>query len=202
MLYSLVTSTPPSPTNMIDIHTLTIFSLDNSPCVNHCVLSLFNLLFLQKARVPSLGYASDDLFQLSSGYTNVDFAVDENGLWIIYPITRPGSVGKLTVSKLDPETLEIITTITTDHNFASTANAFIVCGVLYTTKGPHSRPSRVDFAFDLFREVVLEDISMNIQNRHRKTVMLSYNPRDRVLYGWDKGKLLTYDVAIKEYTDD
>nr|XP_054754651.1 uncharacterized protein LOC129260725 [Lytechinus pictus] len=172
----------------------------NTGCIIRYNLSSGSII--KRVPITSLGYQDNDLFQLSSGYTNVDFAVDENGLWIIYPLTRPGSIGKLAVSKLDPDSLEIITTITTDHNFQSTANAFIICGVLYTTKGPHSRPSRVDFAFDLLREVVLEDISMNIENRHRRTVMLSYNPRDRLLYGWDKGRLLTYHVTIKKYTDD
>ncbi|XP_071499278.1 uncharacterized protein [Diadema antillarum] len=160
--------------------------------------NLFNGVVATRRVIPNLGYHLEGPFQMSSGHTNVDFSVDQNGLWAVYPLARGGQVGKLAVSKLDPDTLQIITTVTTDHNFQSTANAFIICGVLYTSKGPNSRPSKIDFAYDLLREVELQNTGLVVANRYRKTVMLSYNPRDGLLYGWDKGRMVTFQLHFNE----
>ena len=45
--------------------------------------------------------------------TDIDLAVDEKGLWAIYATEENN--GKIVVSRLDPESLEIIETYQTDY---------------------------------------------------------------------------------------
>ncbi|XP_078659246.1 uncharacterized protein LOC144904280 isoform X3 [Branchiostoma floridae x Branchiostoma belcheri] len=126
--------------------------------------------------------------------TDIDFAVDEKGLWVIYATPQNG--GRIVVSRLDPEDLSIIQTWNTTYTKRNAANAFMICGVLYTVV----RQRGVDYSFNtttgeegtpgLPFPTVTSDI------RH-----LSYNPRERRLYAWRAGHQVTYDLEISGLPD-
>ena len=57
-------------------------------------------------------------------------------------------------------------------------------------------------AFDLYRELVLK-IDLPFTNPFSDTVMVSYNPRTKELFTWDKGNQLIYpikQIALPEET--
>ncbi len=133
----------------------------------------------------------------STQYNYFDLAVDENGLWAIYG--EEGKPGVLLVSKLDPNKLEIEKTwnITVDHQLYG--NGFVTCGVLYLVKNTRVKNTVIDFAYDLYtKERLTFDNSMGLQftNPFQMNNMVSYNPQEKKIYGWDRGNQLTYPLLM------
>ncbi|KAK2859933.1 hypothetical protein Q7C36_004099 [Tachysurus vachellii] len=59
------------------------------------------------------------------GYTDIDLAVDEKGLWAIYSTEK--ARGAIIISQLDPEHLRVIRSWETNIQKNKVANAFMVC---------------------------------------------------------------------------
>ena len=143
----------------------------------------------------------DNTFPYSSGaYTDIDLAIDEQGLWAIYS-TRADD-GRMVVTKLNTDDLTMERTWLTAFNKTEAANAFMVCGRLYTTVYRRGHPIQVGYIFDTHtgREVPVTSgqIAFSDKNPDMQT-SLDYNPTDRRLYAWNlsqdwDGLLVSYDV--------
>lgn len=60
---------------------------------------------------------------------------------------------------------------------------FIVCGVLYAVDSVSDRSTKIRFALDLYKKVLL-DVNLQFSNPFRKTTMLSYNHRTKVCFNF------------------
>ncbi|XP_056636395.1 uncharacterized protein LOC130444995 isoform X1 [Diorhabda sublineata] len=127
-------------------------------------------------------------------YNTVDFNVDDNGLWIIFAV--PGS-NNTAIMKVNTETMkaQYIWNISLEHQ--KVGEMFIVCGVLYAVDSVTDRNTKIRFAFDLYKNNLL-DVNLAFTNPFRKTTMLGYNARNQELYSWDKGNQLTYPVRYHD----
>lgn len=67
--------------------------------------------------------------------------------------------------------------ISLDHR--KVGEMFIVCGVLYAVDSVSDRSTKIRFALDLYKKVLL-DVNLQFSNPFRKTTMLSYNHRTKV----------------------
>lgn len=129
------------------------------------------------------------LFHNSKTYFK--FAVDENGLWVIFA----SDTGDNTiVAKLNPDTFSVESAINTHYPTTKAGNAFIVCGVLYFTDG---KDRRVTYAFDLMNESPL-DASFDLRPASGILSMLSYYPNKKLLYMWDNGSVKTCKVKLRK----
>ncbi|XP_050294550.1 uncharacterized protein LOC126734833 isoform X2 [Anthonomus grandis grandis] len=129
--------------------------------------------------------------KLYSGQHNyVDFCVDENGLWLIFAVedSNNTAVMKVDIDKMSPQ---YTWNISIEHQ--KVGEMFIVCGVLYAVDSVTERNTKIRFAFDLYKNVLL-DVNLQFSNPFRKTTMLSYNHKTKELYSWDRGNQLTYPV--------
>ncbi|XP_078575456.1 uncharacterized protein LOC144861427 [Branchiostoma floridae x Branchiostoma japonicum] len=129
------------------------------------------------------------------GATLVDFAVDEKGLWAIYAAQE--NYGKLVVSKMDPDDLSFTQTWTTNQLKTDAGNAFMICGVLYTTRSG-IKEDIISYAFDTETG---KSNSLNIPfiSKYGATSMVDYNPKDKKIYAWDNGNLVTYNVTLETF---
>ncbi|XP_032995584.1 adhesion G protein-coupled receptor L1 isoform X3 [Lacerta agilis] len=133
------------------------------------------------------------------GKTDIDLAVDENGLWVIY--ATEGNNGRLVVSQLNPYTLRFEGTWETGYDKRSASNAFMVCGVLYVVRTVYvdddseAAGNRVDYAFNtnMNRE---EPISLTFPNPYQFISSIDYNPRDNQLYVWNNYFVLRYSLEF------
>ncbi len=133
------------------------------------------------------------LYGLAHNY--VDFAVDENGLWVIYQYQ---DVPWLGVAKLDFANLTIVATWNiTVANVTKVANTFIMCGVLYGLGNGSARDSFISFGYDLYDD---RQILVNVTwfNPYHGNTMLDYNPIDRRIYFYDSGSLLSVNVRVNQ----
>uniref|UniRef100_A0A0K0FDJ8 Gliomedin (inferred by orthology to a human protein) n=1 Tax=Strongyloides venezuelensis TaxID=75913 RepID=A0A0K0FDJ8_STRVS len=129
----------------------------------------------------------------------VDFAVDENGIWMIY--MKPESTS-LFINKIETDFYVVQTWEINDINATEIADAFIMCGILYTLESGEERDTRINFGYNLFTNEIL-DIDVSWYNPYRKLSMLHYNPVDGRLYFFDSKKLLSVNVRIStEINDD
>uniref|UniRef100_A0A0N5C384 Olfactomedin-like domain-containing protein n=1 Tax=Strongyloides papillosus TaxID=174720 RepID=A0A0N5C384_STREA len=129
----------------------------------------------------------------------VDFAVDENGIWMIY--MKPESTS-LFINKIETDFYVVQTWEISDINATEIADAFIMCGILYTLESGEERDTRINFGYNLFTNEIL-DIDVSWYNPYRKLSMLHYNPVDGRLYFFDSKKLLSVNVRIStEMNDD
>uniref|UniRef100_A0A8C0B147 Adhesion G protein-coupled receptor L1 n=1 Tax=Buteo japonicus TaxID=224669 RepID=A0A8C0B147_9AVES len=86
------------------------------------------------------------------GKTDIDLAVDEDGLWVIY--ATEGNGGRLVVSQLNPYTLRFEGTWETGYDKRAASNAFMACGVLYVIRSVYvdddseAAGNRVAYAFN------------------------------------------------------
>ncbi|XP_032868172.1 adhesion G protein-coupled receptor L1 isoform X1 [Amblyraja radiata] len=133
------------------------------------------------------------------GKTDIDLAVDENGLWAIYATEQNN--GKLVVSQLNPYTLRFEGTWETVYDKRSASNAFMVCGVLYAVRSVSKEDdsevigNAIDFAFNtnLNRE---EPVSIAFPNPYQYVSSVDYNPRDNQLYVWNNHFVLRYSLEF------
>lgn len=67
--------------------------------------------------------------------------------------------------------------ISLDHH--KVGEMFIVCGVLYAVDSVTERNTSIRFAFDLYKNTLL-DVNLPFANPFRKTTMIEYNQKHKV----------------------
>ncbi|KAM6937272.1 gliomedin-like [Xenentodon cancila] len=142
-------------------------------------------LIMPQSRYHNLKY----LFRNSKTYFK--FAVDENGLWVIYASTTDDNT---MVAKLDPDTFTVESIINTAYPTAKAGNAFLICGVLYFTD---DKDKRVTYAFNLMTQSPL-DTSFDLRPSSGILAMFSYYPNKRLVYMWDNKSVNTCKVKFKQ----
>lgn len=128
-----------------------------------------------------------------AGSTDIDFAVDELGLWVIYA-TLENSLD-FVVSKLDPDTLEIQQTFRTNWRKQWSGNAFMACGCLYVVKKYDEKYSALNYIYNTHTQT-FKFIDIPFMNKYEWNTMVDYNPLTREIYAWDRGHQVTYNVTL------
>ncbi|KAL6039777.1 hypothetical protein STEG23_037511 [Scotinomys teguina] len=144
--------------------------------------------------IPGAGYHGQFPYAWG-GYTDIDLAVDESGLWVIYSTEE--AKGAIVLSKLNPENLELEQTWETNIRKQSVANAFVICGTLYTVSSYSSARATVNFAYDTGTGIS-KTLTIPFKNRYKYSSMIDYNPLERKLFAWDNFNMVTYDIKLSE----
>ncbi|KFP22477.1 Olfactomedin-4, partial [Egretta garzetta] len=127
-------------------------------------------------------------------WQDIDFAVDESGLWVIY--STENSMGNIVISKLNETTLDVLNTWQTRQYKPSVSNAFMLCGVLYATRPMNTRKEEIFYMFDT--STGQEGRISIIMDKKLDTIQsIDYNPTDQRLYVYNDGYLLRYDATFQ-----
>ncbi|XP_071489532.1 noelin-2-like [Diadema antillarum] len=129
----------------------------------------------------------------SMGYTDIDLAVDEYGLWVIYTPSSNGD--RIAVGELDPQTLDITATKMASFSKFTAGNCFMICAKLYCVNNHFSNDASVNFVYDT-KTAVSRELQVPFDNRFSEMMSLDYNPHDQKLYGWDNGHQVVYDLTF------
>uniref|UniRef100_A0AAQ4PRT8 Uncharacterized protein n=1 Tax=Gasterosteus aculeatus aculeatus TaxID=481459 RepID=A0AAQ4PRT8_GASAC len=131
------------------------------------------------------------------GKTDIDLAVDERGLWVIYATEQNN--GRIVVSQLNPYTLRFEATWDTAYDKRSASNAFMVCGVLHVVRSTYEESeseasrSQIDYVYNT-KLSQGEYADLLFPNQHQYITAVDYNPRDNQLYVWNNFYILRYDL--------
>ncbi|XP_069497349.1 myocilin [Ambystoma mexicanum] len=144
--------------------------------------------------LPGAGYHGQFPYSWG-GYTDIDLAVDETGLWAIYSTDK--AKGTIVLAKLDAGTLEVLQTWETILRKQSVANAFMICGTLYTVNSYSSPDAVVNFAYDT-NTGVSRQLNIPFENRYRYNSMIDYNPTEKKIFAWDNFNMVLYDIRLSK----
>ncbi|KAL7880648.1 hypothetical protein SRHO_G00029020 [Serrasalmus rhombeus] len=133
------------------------------------------------------------------GKTDIDLAVDERGLWVIYATEQNN--GRIVLSQLNPYTLRFEATWETTYDKRSASNAFMVCGVLHVVRSTYEENeseagrSHIDYIYNT-RLGQGEHADIPFPNQYQYIAAVDYNPRDNQLYVWNNFFVLRYDLEF------
>ncbi|KFV79945.1 Olfactomedin-4, partial [Struthio camelus australis] len=127
-------------------------------------------------------------------WQDIDFAVDESGLWVIY--STENSMGNIVISKLNETTLDVLSTWHTRQYKPSVSNAFMICGVLYASRIMNTRKEEIFYTYDT--STGQEGTISVVMDKKLDTIhSINYNPTDQKLYVYNDGYLLRYDLTFQ-----
>ena len=127
------------------------------------------------------------------GYTDIDLAADESGLWAVYSTSK--AKGAIVISKLDPDTLEVRRSWETNIRKNSVANSFMICGRLYTVASYTSPNTTVNHVYDT-ETGQSKALAIPFRNKFRYTSMIDYNPAQKKILAWDNFHMISYDARV------
>ncbi|XP_053715438.1 adhesion G protein-coupled receptor L3-like isoform X5 [Synchiropus splendidus] len=131
------------------------------------------------------------------GKSDIDLAVDENGLWVIYATEQNN--GRIVISQLNPYTLRVEGTWDTAYDKRSASNAFMICGILYVVKSVYedddneATGNKIDYIYntELSKDGYLD---ISFPNSYQYIAAVDYNPRDNLLYVWNNYHVVKYSL--------
>ncbi|XP_041507416.1 adhesion G protein-coupled receptor L2 isoform X28 [Microtus oregoni] len=133
------------------------------------------------------------------GKTDIDLAVDENGLWVIYATEQNN--GMIVISQLNPYTLRFEATWETVYDKRAASNAFMICGVLYVVRSVYqdneseAGKNTIDYIYNT-RLSRGEYVDVPFPNQYQYIAAVDYNPRDNQLYVWNNNFILRYSLEF------
>ncbi|XP_054634890.1 adhesion G protein-coupled receptor L3 isoform X12 [Dunckerocampus dactyliophorus] len=131
------------------------------------------------------------------GKSDIDLAVDENGLWVIYATEQNN--GRIVVSQLNPYTLRIEGSWDTSYDKRSASNAFMICGVLYVVKTVYEDDdnegtgNKIDYMYNTDKSKEM-NVNIPFPNSYQYIAAVDYNPRDNLLYVWNNYHVVKYSL--------
>uniref|UniRef100_UPI00358F344C adhesion G protein-coupled receptor L2-like isoform X3 n=1 Tax=Myxine glutinosa TaxID=7769 RepID=UPI00358F344C len=149
-----------------------------------------------EAIIPGANYHDTSPYRWG-GKSDLDLAVDENGLWVVYATEQNN--GRLVVSRLNPYTLRIEGTWETAYDKRSASNAFMACGVLYVLRSVYedddseAAGNRIEYAYNTNRNRD-QWLGVSFPNPYQYVASAAYNPRDNSLYVWNNYHVLRYSL--------
>ncbi|KAJ7997790.1 hypothetical protein DPEC_G00215780 [Dallia pectoralis] len=127
------------------------------------------------------------------GYTDMDLATDESGVWVIY--ATAGNFGNLVLSEVIPGSPPTLgrTWNTSAHKRAVT-NTFVACGVLYATRYLGKEAEEIFYSFDTVTGRERYNIGIQLRKMSTNIQSLNYSPVDHMLYAYSDSMIVSYQV--------
>ncbi|XP_065147685.1 olfactomedin-4-like [Paramisgurnus dabryanus] len=130
------------------------------------------------------------------GYTDMDFATDEFGVYVIY--TTTSNFGNIVISKVETSTPPVLgQTWSTSLHKKTVTNTFMVCGVLYATRYIDKDIEEIFYSFDTKTNTERYDWRIHIRKMQANIKYLNYDPRDHLLYVYSDAYILTHEIIFE-----
>ncbi|XP_077081861.1 olfactomedin-like protein 2B isoform X3 [Siphateles boraxobius] len=131
------------------------------------------------------------------GHSDINFSVDESGLWLVYPALDEEGFHQevIILSKLQPSDLQKVKSWRTGLRRNYYGNCFVICGVLYAVDSFERTYANISYAFDTHTHTQMIP-RLPFINNYSYTTQIDYNPKERILYAWDYGHQVTYNVIF------
>lgn len=172
--------------------------------------SLANTTDFKELKLPGAGFSNTYHYSVGT-MTDIDFAVDEQGLWVIYATNQ--SHGNIVLSKLDPDLFTIEKTWNTPIIKKEVSNTFMINGTLFAINSHYESSTYVKYIYSTelsaMRELKNIDIELPLFKPYTKSfttidLQIDYNPRDEQFYIWRMkdwdGHLVSYKRGCKPQT--
>ncbi|XP_051739423.1 olfactomedin-4-like isoform X1 [Ctenopharyngodon idella] len=129
-------------------------------------------------------------------YTDMDFATDESGVYVIYASTS--NFGNVIITKVQTSNPPVLgQTWTTSLYKGTVTNTFMVCGVLYATRYLDKETEEIFYSYDTKTKEERFDLKINIKKMQTNIQFLNYDPRDHLLYVYSDAYILTYELIFQ-----
>ncbi|KAL1247361.1 hypothetical protein QQF64_022737 [Cirrhinus molitorella] len=129
-------------------------------------------------------------------YTDMDFATDESGVYVIYATTS--NFGNVVISKIQTSNPPVLNqTWSTSLHKKTATNTFMVCGVLYATRYLDKETEQIFYSYDTITNKERYDLKMNIKKMQTNIEYLNYDPRDHLLYVYSDAYIVTYELVFQ-----
>lgn len=123
----------------------------------------------------------------------LDFAADENGMWVMY--ASEASKGKIVIAKIEEKSFGVEDQWNTGVFKEMVGNSFMACGVMYATRSVDVATEEIYYAFDT-KTKEEKHLSIPFQKFQDKYTNLDYNPTDQKLYMYNNGYYVSYNVKF------
>ncbi|XP_072403808.1 olfactomedin-like [Chiloscyllium punctatum] len=127
-------------------------------------------------------------------HSDMDFSVDENGLWVIYATEE--NYGNIVLSKIDSVSLAVTQTWKTKLFKKAATNAFMVCGVLYATRYISETEEEIFYMYDTISNQEAQNLKIRFAKYSPNVANIHYNPVDRKIYVFNDGYMLAHELLF------